>query len=238
MNYSRKSRFSRDNLLFSNYELNDSLPDSNDSFFDDTGFFVKHKINDNLSTNLNKEKYEYQLAKLDLEKLERYREETLHDLQLKYNLTMRKLEEFQRSQEMEIRHEEFYASKRAAQIEQEALQRQTQIRNQHFQAEKELDQVNQQIHDIQEKMRESSKAHMARKIKLETAIADLKDQIRELDEKEEESMKNRAQISNERRELEKRLKYELMTNESVRARLVRAKADLKRLHNEVAEFHY
>ena len=223
------------NFSGSNFDMNIS---NGLKYSDDDLDLIHNEIQQDLSANLNKEKYELHVLKIKLKNLEADREETLRNLRLKYNVALRRIEQIHQSREIQARHAEFFESRRLAQQEQQQVNRQTQLYQEQIQNQKELESIKEQIQEIQEKMRGLSRNHVSRKVKLENAIVELKDQIKELNNKESSSRKNSLTIYNERRELEKQLNYEMIKYESAKIRLDRARNDLERLTNEVSEFHH
>lgn len=206
------------------------------SIEDDDDFdFIDHKIHNNLQTNYLTEKNEIHFLKLELQKLEHFREATLQDLKLKYNLTIRKIEQLQQSQIIDAKHQQFISTRIQNQIEEDNIQRQTTIEDKQKSILSDLKNVKQQIQELQEKMQESEKSHVARKLKLENAIVEIDDQLKELDEKESDANETRKQIMSERRVLEKRLESKLYELELAKVRLARAKQDYQQLSAEVSE---
>lgn len=207
--------------------------DDNEENFD----FIDHKIHDNLQTNYLVEKNEIYFLKLELQKLEHFREETLQDLRLKYNYTVRQIEQLQQSNAIDAKHQQFLSTRIQNQIEDEKLQNQTLLQNKQQNALLELQNVKQKIQELQEKMRESEKSHVARKLKLENAIVEIDDQLKELDEKEKAANEAKNQIMAERRTLEKHLDNKLYELELAKVRLAHAKNDYQNISAEVSEFN-
>ena len=204
---------------------------------DDDFDIIDHKIHNNLQTNYLSEKNEIHFLKLELQKLEHFREATLQDLRIKYNLTIRKIEQLQQSHNIDAKHQKFLSTRIQSQIEEENIQQQTILENKQQTILLNLKNTKQQIQELQEKMSESEKSHVARKLKLENAIVEIDDQLKELDEKESSANEARKQILSERRALEKRLESKLYELELAKARLAHAKQDYQGLSAEVSEFN-
>ena len=210
-----------------------TIYDSDEDDFD----FIDHKIHNNLQTNYLSETNEYHFLKLELQRLENYREETLQDLNLKYNLTIRKLQQLQQSRSIDSKHQKFLSNKIQNQFEVETKKKQTLLQNKQQNALLKLKNVKDEIKELQEKMRESEKSHVARKLKLQNAILDIEDQLKELDEKESTAKEAKNQILTERHCLLKKLDQKLYELKLAKERLAHAKQDLEGTSTEVSEFN-
>lgn len=198
--------------------------------------YIDHKIHNNLQTNYLSETNEFHFLKLELEKLEHYREETLQSLTLKYNLTIRKLQQLQQSRSIDAKHQLFLSSRMQNHLEEENRQQQNLLQSKQDSTLLKLKNVKQEIHELQEKMRESEKSHTARKLKLQNAIIEIEDQLRDLNERESAANEERNQILTERRSLQKRLDNKLYELKLAKLRLAHAKQDLESISAEVSEF--
>lgn len=199
-------------------------------------FHIDMKVRNQLEGNYGNEQNAVKALKIRLQSLEDFRDEAIRDLKLKINLTYRKIEQAQQSRFIEEEHTRFQFSR----IKSQALTNRDYASPQTHSIEypdirDELKKTNRKIREIKELINKSVDSHNSRKAKLEAAFVEIKDQIKEFEEKETEAWQKSADIFRERDLLAEKLESKRYELQLAIERLARARSDLADLKDEVVE---